>query len=163
LAALTTTDVLWSAQELERAHREYAFWGGSIPLNAFATVEGARKLTPIFEVAQKQKSHLLIHRGAASPDIPGQPAYIPPTDNEAVRRGLITDSQLTAGAITLGLSDFLDDYPDVTVQIIMLGGFTPYLAEQISEGAERPSQGDPVSRFRRVYFDPGPIRFFSAR
>lgn len=153
LAGLTTTDVGWSARELERTHREYGFWGGSIPLNAFATVEGAKKLSPIFEVAQKQKSHLLIHRGAASPDIPGQPTYVPPAENEAARRGLQTDAQLAAGAITLGLSDFLDSYPDVTVQIIMLGGFIPYLAELISQGDQT---GDPIQRLRRVYFDPGP-------
>ncbi|MDW5266060.1 MULTISPECIES: amidohydrolase family protein [Acidobacteriaceae] len=156
LAGLTTTDVAWSAQELERTHREHGFYGGSLPLNAFATVEGARHLAPIFEVAQKQKSHLLIHRGAASPDIPGQPTYVVPKDNEPARRGLQTDSQLAAGAITLGLSDFLDAYPDVTVQVIMLGGFIPYLAEEIREATQRDNTPDPLQRLRRIYFDPGP-------
>ena len=46
-----------------------------------------------------------------------------PTDLGAVRWSVISNTHLVNGAITLGLSDFLDPYPDVTVQVIMLGGF----------------------------------------
>ncbi|AHF94776.1 hypothetical protein OPIT5_26540 [Opitutaceae bacterium TAV5] len=158
LAALPTSDLAWAAEELERVHAEPGFLGAALPLNAFATLRGARTLAPVFEVAQKHRSHLLIHRGAASPAIPGQPPLVLPEDTEWARTSLLSDSQLAAGAITLGLTDFLDDYPDVTVQIVMLGGAIPYVAEHIRQwGAFSGVAGDdPVKKFRRLYFDPGP-------
>jgi len=156
LAALPTSDTAWAAQELDRAHRELGFIGGSLPLNAFATLRGARLLAPVFAVAQKHRSHLFVHRGAASPGFPGQPPILLPEDTGWARGSLISDSQLAAGAITLGLTDFLDAYPDVTVQIVMLGGSIPYVIEHIQSGAARAGVGDPVEKFRRLYLDPGP-------
>ncbi len=156
LAALPTADPAWAAQELERAHRDLHFIGGSLPLNAFATLRGAQQLAPIFAAAQKHGSHLFIHRGAASASIPGQPPVLLPEDTEWARGSLISDSQLAAGAITLGLTDFLDPYPDVTVQIVMLGGSIPYVIEHIQSGAKRAGRTDPVEKFRRIFLDPGP-------
>jgi predicted TIM-barrel fold metal-dependent hydrolase len=156
LAALATSDVEWSARELERTRREYGFLGGSLPLNAFATLEGARMLAPIFKKAQSLHSHLLIHRGAASPLIPGQPTLVINKDTDYARATLATYTQLAAGAITLGLSDFLDAYPDVTVQVVMLGGSIPYMMELIQSQASQQGLADPVQRFRRIYLDPGP-------
>ena len=156
LAALPTADPAWAAEELARAHRELGFIGGSLPLNAFATLRGARLLAPIFAAAQKHGSHLFIHRGAASPSIPGQPPILLPEDTEWARGSLLSDSQLAAGAITLGLTDFLDPYPDVTVQIVMLGGSIPYVIEHIQAGAKRAGRADPVEKFRRIFVDPGP-------
>ncbi len=155
-AALPTSDVAWAAQELERGHRELGLIGGSLPLNAFSTLEGAQVLAPIFAVAQKYRSHIFVHRGAASPGIPGQPAIIIPKDTDYARWSLISDSHLAAGAITLGLSNFLDPYPDVTVQIVMLGGSIPYVVEHIQRGAKRVGALDPAEKLRRLYFDPGP-------
>jgi predicted TIM-barrel fold metal-dependent hydrolase len=156
LAALPTSDLAWAAEELQRAHQELGFIGASLPLNAFATLRGARVLAPIFEVAQKNRSHIFVHRGAASPGIPGQPPVLLPEDTEWARGSLISDSQLAAGAITLGLTDFLDPYPDITVQIVMLGGAIPYVIEHIQSGAKRAGVGDPVEKFRRLFLDPGP-------
>ena len=131
LAALTTSDIEWSVRELERTHREYGFLGGALPLNAFATLEGAKRLAPIFKMAQSLRSHLLIHRGAAHPSIPGQPTLVAPKDTHYARATLATYAQLAAGALTLGMTDFLDAYPDVSVQAIMLGGSLPFVMEQI--------------------------------
>jgi hypothetical protein len=86
LAALPTADTAWAARELERTHMELGFIGASLPLNAFATLRGAQVLAPIFEAAQRHRSHLLIHRGAASPGIPGQPPILLPEDTECGRR-----------------------------------------------------------------------------
>jgi predicted TIM-barrel fold metal-dependent hydrolase len=155
-AALPTSDVAWAAKELERGHRELGLIGGSLPLNAFSTLEGAQVLAPIFAVAQKYRSHIFVHRGAASPTIPGQPEIIIPKDTAYARWSLVSDSQLAAGAITLGLSDFLEPYPDVTVQIVMLGGSIPYVVEHIQQAAKRSGQPDPIDKLRRLYLDPGP-------
>jgi len=47
VAALPTGDPEWAAAELERGHRDLGFIGGSLPLNAFATLEGARAGFPV--------------------------------------------------------------------------------------------------------------------
>ncbi len=79
-----------------------------------------------------------------------------PTDSDYARWTLISNSHLAAGGITLGLTDFLDPYPDVTVQIIMLAGFLPYLIDAIVPAAEKAGVTDPLQKLRRLYIDPGP-------
>jgi predicted TIM-barrel fold metal-dependent hydrolase len=156
VAALPSADPRWAAEELARAHRDLGFIGGSLPLNAFATREGAGTLAPLFATAQKYRSHFFIHRGPASSLVPGQPPVIIPADTEYARWNLISNSHLAAGGITLGLTDFLDPYPDVTVQIVMLSGFLSYLVDSIVPAAQRAGVKDPLAKLRRLYIDPGP-------
>jgi predicted TIM-barrel fold metal-dependent hydrolase len=156
VAALPTADPRWAAEELRRGHRDLGFIGGSLPLNAFATLEGARTLAPLFAEAQKHGSHFFVHRGPANSRVPGQPPVIIPGDTEYARWSLISNTHLAAGGITLGLTDFLDPYPDVSVQVIMLAGFLPYLIDAIVPAAQRAGVKDPLARLRRIYVDPGP-------
>ncbi len=158
VAAVPSSDPAWAAEELSRAHRELGLIGAALPLNAFTTLEGARTLGPLFAQGDKLGSHFFIHRAPASSAVPGQPPLILPKDTESVRWNVIINTHLVNGAITLGLTDFLDPYPNVSVQVIMLGGFLPYLISSIVN----PWNGgtheikDPVARLRRLYFDPGP-------
>jgi predicted TIM-barrel fold metal-dependent hydrolase len=156
VAALPTADPRWAAEELARAHRDLGFIGGSLPLNAFSTLEGARTLAPLFAAAQKHGSHFFVHRGPASAQVPGQPPLIIPGDTGYARWTLISNTHLAAGGITLGLTDFLDPYPDVSVQVIMLAGFLPYLIDSILPAAQTAGIKDPLARLRRIYVDPGP-------
>lgn len=156
VAALPTGDPAWAAEELRRAHRELGFIGGSLPLNAFATLEGARTLAPLFAAAQGLGSHFFVHRGPANSRVPGQPPVIIPGDTDYARWTLISNSHLAAGGITLGLTDFLDPYPDVSVQIVMLAGFLPYLIESVVPAAQNAGVKDPLAKLRRLYIDPGP-------
>ena len=156
VAALPTGDPAWAAEELRRAHRELGLIGGSLPLNAFASLEGARTLAPVFTEAQKHGSHFFIHRGPASSKVPGQPPLVVPTDTDGVRWSLISNAHLSAGTITLGLTDFLDPYPDVTVEIVMLGGFAPYLLDSWVQAGGQLGVADPLARLRRLYLDTGP-------
>ncbi len=57
VAAVPSADPEWASQELVRAHHELGFIGCSLPLNAFATLEGARTLAPLFKTAQTLRSH----------------------------------------------------------------------------------------------------------
>jgi predicted TIM-barrel fold metal-dependent hydrolase len=156
VAALPTADPRWAADELRRAHRELGLIGGSLPLNAFATHEGALTLAPLFAEAQKHGSHFFVHRGPASSTVPGQPPLVVPADTDQARWSLISNSHLTAGGITLGLTDFLDPYSDVTVEIVMLAGFTPYLVDSWVQSGRRDGVADPLARLRRLYLDTGP-------
>lgn len=158
VAALPSSDPQWAAQELARAHKDLRLIGGALPLNAFATLEGAMTLGPLFAEGQKHGSHFFIHRAPASSKVPGQPPLILPTDTESVRWGVISNTHLVNGAITLGLTDFLNPYPDVSVEVIMLGGFLPYIISSLhGRGFGAPvAIKDPVAKLRRLYFDPGP-------
>ena len=156
VAAVPTTDPIWAAQELERAHKELGFIGFALPLNTFTSIEGARTQAPLFAAAQKFGSHVFVHRAPASSQIPGQPPLIVPSDLGQVRWSVISNTHLVNGAITLGLSDFLDPYPDVSVQVIMLGGFFPYLIDSIIASGPRIGIKDPLAKLRRIYLEPGP-------
>ena len=166
----------WAAEELERAHRDLGLIGATLPLDAFISLAGARALAPIFAVAQKHRSHIFVHRGAASADIPGrQPeagatnpyfglavpdpanprAAATPGDNVPARTLLMTAIHLATGVVTLALTDFLDPYPDVTVHVAMMGGAISYIAEQIQLAAEEGGQPNPAERLRRIYLDTG--------
>ncbi len=164
LATLPTGDVAAAAAELDRAHTELGLIGGTLPLDAFIQLESARALAPILAVAQKHRSHLYVHRGEAAPTIPGQTpevgatnAYfglpttrqpnggLPdlPGDHAWARSTLITSTHLAAGAITLSLTDLLDPYPDVTVQLTMIGGSIAHLAEAIEQRTDRDGLASP--------------------
>jgi predicted TIM-barrel fold metal-dependent hydrolase len=179
LASLPTANVAWAADELDRAHAN-GLIGAVLPLDAFISLAGARALAPIFEVAQKHRSHIFVHRGAASPDIPGQhlEGAVNPYfglaeagggrgggrggrdaatsgDNTQARTLLATAAHLATGVITLALTDFLDAYPDVTVQVAMMGGAISYVAEHIQMAAEEAGSPVAATRFTRVYLDTG--------
>jgi predicted TIM-barrel fold metal-dependent hydrolase len=156
VAALPTADAAWAAEELQRAHKELGLIGGALPLNAFASLESAQRLAPIFAAGQRLGSHFFIHRAPASPTLPGQPPLIVPTDTEGVRWSIISNTHLANGALTLGLTNFLDPYPDVSVQVIMLGGFLPYLIDSIVASGSRLGIKDPLAKLRRIYLEPGP-------
>ena len=176
LATLPTGDIPGAAAELERAHTELGLIGATLPLDAFIQLDSARALAPVFAVAQKYKSHLYIHRGEAAPTIPkqvpevgatnayfGLPAtrqpngVVPdlPGDHAWARSTLITSTHLAAGAITLSLTDLLDPYPDVTVQLTMIGGSIAHLAEAIQQRTDRDGLPSPIPKLRRIYLDTG--------
>ncbi len=176
LATLPTGDVVAAAAELDRAHSELGLIGGTLPLDAFIHLESARALAPIFEVAQKHRSHLYIHRGEAAPTIPGQTPEVGstnsyfglpasrqpngslpdlPGDHAWARSTLITSTHLAAGAITLALTNLLDPYPDVSVQLTMIGGSIAHLAEAVEQRTERDGLPSPIPKLRRIYLDTG--------
>lgn len=164
VAALPTGDPEWAAAELDRAHRELGLIGAVLPVGAFFSLEGARHLTPIFEVAQRHRSHIYLHTGPASAGIPGQLRIPPPGPGEPARPRWLLDSysHFAGGVFTLAFTDFLDPWPDVTVQVAMLGGATAFLAEGVDAMArggspEFPKLADPRAALRRLYYDAGVV------
>jgi predicted TIM-barrel fold metal-dependent hydrolase len=165
VAMVPTSDIEWAARELERAHRELGLIGVVLPVGGFQTLEAAKLFAPIFEVAQKYRSHLYFHTGPANAAIPGQPINVPhPADDvPLIRWSLDTGASFAAATVTLTQTGFLDAYPDVTVQFAMLGGSIPFLAESIELRAQglhtvaSLTKASPKERFRRVYFDSGVI------
>lgn len=176
LATLPTGNPQLAAAELERGHKELGLIGATLPLDAFVSLAGARFLAPIFEAAQRHRSHIYIHRGQAAPNVPGQQpefgavnAYFGlspsdtandqssalPGDHALARVRLGVATRLALGVVTLALTDFLDAYPDVTVQAPMIGGSIPVLAEHIDLTLARQAKPLVRDRWRRVYLDVG--------
>jgi len=157
VAALSTLDIEWSARELARAHDELGLIGGVLPVNGFATLEGAQAFAPIFEVAQKFKSHIYLHTGYANARIPGQPPRPAHEDSKAARSALDNLWNFTASTITFAFSGFLEAYPDVTVQVAQLGGVggIALVAESVQQSAAANGITDIRGRFKNIYLDTG--------
>jgi len=157
VAALSTLDIEWSARELSRAHDKLGLIGGVLPVNGFDTLEGAKAFAPVFETAQRHKSHIYLHTGYANARIPGQPPRPAHEDSQPARAALDNLWNFTAATITLAFSGFLDAYPDVTVQVAQLGGVggIALVAESVQQSAAANGITDIRSKFARIYLDTG--------
>ena len=157
LAALSTQDIAWSVKELERAHETLGLIGAVLPVNGFFTTASARTFAPIFEVAQHYGSHIYLHTGYAGPNVPGQPPLVDYADNQGVRWLLDAGWHFSSAVATLAFGPFLEAYPDVTVQVAMLGGAgaAALVAEQAELGAHRTGITDVRARFRQIWLDTG--------
>jgi len=155
-AILPTSNLEWAAKELARAHDELGLIGVTLPVGSFHTLEGAQRFRPLLEVAQKYRSHVYLHTGAASAGIPGQITLPPVTDTHWARFGLNAGWSFASAIVTLTQTDFLAPYPDVTFQIAMLGGAIGFHAEFLAFGAQRAGLNVNTSAaLRRVYIDTG--------
>lgn len=156
LAALPTSDISWAAAELERAHSSLGLVGAVLPVGAFQSREGGQRLADVLAVAQKHGSHIYLHTGPARPEIPGQITLSTAPDDAPGARATLERSLTFARAIvTLTQTDILDPYPDVTVQIAMLGGAAPVLSSWLSHNPRGVKSGPESRLFDRVYVDTG--------
>jgi len=156
VAALSTSDIQWSVGELQRAHEELGLIGAVLPVNAFASLAAASRFEPLLAKAQELGSHLYLHTGYAHPQVPGQPPVLLHSDAIEARRVLDIAWQFASATITLAHSDLLDRYPDVTVQIAMLGGAG--IIANLVELSQVPGHFDAVGhspRYQRLLFDTG--------
>jgi predicted TIM-barrel fold metal-dependent hydrolase len=159
LAVLPTSDTAWAADELERAHTQLGLIGVVLPVGAFQSQDSFDKLAPIFEVAQKHHSHIYLHTGPASVGFPGQwdPKFIA-GDAPAIRGTLETGATFAQGANVLVQSGVQDRYPDVTIQIAMLGGVASFGVGGGMPGGNPAQNADATADshpFGNIYFDTG--------
>lgn len=130
MATLPIIDVEVAAQEFDRALGLPGIIGALIPGNAFLTLERAQPYRRLFEVAQQHGAHIMVHTGQLPND-----SSIPPDDNvdnaRSRRVTLDMQSRISSNMITLCLTDFLDEYPDVSVQCHNLGGNIPYEIDRL--------------------------------
>lgn len=126
LAVLPNETIAMAAAEFDRAMAMPGTVGAILPGNGFLDRARAERWRPLFAAAQARGGALfLTHDGMTFEDFAAQPATKP--DNEPIRRGtLAMQSHLSSIMATLNLTDFLDDFPDVTVQVHNLGGNVPF-------------------------------------
>lgn len=153
LAGLPLADVASAAAELKRVRKESGLLGAILPANYFCSVEQAERLAPVFEVGNKYGAHFMLHPGLRD----DESLTVKPYPDFHVHRwstiGL--QSAVSQAAITLMFSDLTDIYPNISFQLVNLGGTIPFVVERMDHicRLRTPEQPQPSTRTRRMYYD----------
>jgi len=150
VCALPLADLDAAADELDRAMGLPGMVGAQLPGDGFITLARARAFAPLFKVANRHRALMFIHRAS----MPGMPAPRPDKDddNYVLRDGTLNmQASISSFMLTLCLTDFLDDYPDVAVQTHNLGGNLPFEFERLDHRSliAFPDAELPSERIRR--------------
>lgn len=152
LAGLPLADMAAAAAEMRRARRELGLVGAILPGNYFLSAARAETLRPVLAAANEIGALILVHPGVA----PGDEVPTPYADNNVYRMsGLALQASVAQMGITLMFGPLLDDYPDITIQLIALGGTLPFVVERLDGIAASRGLSGPVpsSLLRRLYYD----------
>jgi predicted TIM-barrel fold metal-dependent hydrolase len=144
--------------EFRRARVDLGLIGAMLPNNAFVSINEAEKLRPLFEAGQELGAHFFIHPGRRPDEVPeddSRPGQYPFADLVLHRQALDVQNKVAACMTTLLFSDFLDPYPDVSVQVANLGGALPMVIERMDHALalRAPDAALPTSQARRVHVD----------
>lgn len=148
LAALPIADLAAAAEEFERAIALPGMVGALLPGDGFLSLRRAQAFRPILAAADRHGAHIQIHYGPLAGD--ADAPRVETTDNAGARVSTLDmQARLSSNMITLCLTDFLDDFPNITVQSHNLGGNIPFEVERLDHRAliNRPDDEVPSSRF----------------
>jgi predicted TIM-barrel fold metal-dependent hydrolase len=132
IAALPLADMTASVEEYRRA-RGLGLSGLILPGDAFVSTAAAERVRPLFDLAAAIGGVVFVHPGPL-PDGTGGAVDTPaPHTDSIVHRRVTVDIQnrMTEVMVTLALTDFLDPYPGVPVQVANLGGALPFVIERM--------------------------------
>lgn len=152
LAGLPLADIALACAEVHRIRRDLGLPGIILPSNYFNSLAEADVLRPLLEAANKYGCHIMLHPGLKV----GQAPPARPDDNIQYRLSAIElQSSAAQVALTVILSDMLEAYPNVTFQIVNLGGTLPFIFERIESIARHRNPDDPfpTERLRRLWYD----------
>ncbi|MDE2335308.1 MAG: amidohydrolase family protein [Rhodospirillales bacterium] len=152
LAGLPLADIEMAGMELARVRRELNLPGAIIPSNYFNSIEDARRMEPLLEVANRHGAHLMLHPGLRD----GEDVPPPAQDHPQFRVSAVAlQSQVSQNVLTLVLSEVLDTYPDISFHVVNLGGTVPFIFERMESIARHrsPDQPFPTERLRRIWYD----------
>ena len=126
LAMLPYEDIAAAREEFERAMELPGIVGATLPGGGFLDYETASRYRPVLDAAQEcGGAHFLAHDCYLYEDY----AHLEgrKTDNRIVREDTLQlQSHLSSIMVTFNMTDLLDDYPDVSVQVHNLGGNTAF-------------------------------------
>lgn len=152
LAGVPLDDMALACAEVRRIRRDLGLPGIILPSNYFNSFAEAEDMRPLLEAANAQGCHIMLHPGLKVGQEP------PPRPLDAVQYRLsAVDLQSSASqvALTVILSDMLDAYPDVSFQVVNLGGTLPFIFERLESIARHrnPDAPFPTERLRRLWYD----------
>jgi aminocarboxymuconate-semialdehyde decarboxylase len=152
LAGVPLADMGLACAEVRRIRRDLGLPGIILPSNYFNALDDLAEIRPLLTAANEYGCHIMLHPGLKV----GQEPPPRPTDNMQYRLSAV-DLQSSAAqvALTVILSDMLDKYPNITFQVVNLGGTLPFIFERIESIARHrnPDAPFPTDRLRRVWYD----------
>lgn len=145
LAGLPLDDMQAAAAEMRRARLDLGLAGAILPGNFFLADADAERLRPVFAAANDVGALLMVHPGLMPGEDP-PPVY---PDHAILRASALNlQASIAQMGLTLVGGRLLDDHPDVTVQVVNLGGTLPFILERIVA----------VARSRGLEFDQHRLR-----
>lgn len=138
--------------EVRRIRRDLGLPGIILPSNYFNSFEELEEVRPLLAAANEYGCHIMLHPGLKV----GQEPPARPTDNVQYRLSAVElQSSASQVALTVILSDMLDAYPNITFQIVNLGGTLPFIIERIESIARHrnPDNLFPTDRLGRLWYD----------
>lgn len=154
LGFLPYADMDAAVAELDRAMRLDGIIGVTVPGNAFLSLERAERFRPLFAAGDRLGAHFLVHDCYRFEDFADPPET--PADSFALREETLeTQGALSQIMVTLCMSDILDDYPNLSVQVHNLGGNLPLEISRMDHLHLFKGKPDPLpsTRCRRVHVD----------
>ena len=137
LAALPLADIEAASNELRRARSRLGLVGAILPADGFRNRPAANRFEPLFTVGQEIGAHFFIHPGPLPR--PGEGHDVSEAegiDNENQRHvSLAVQNRLSEVMVTLTMTDFLEPFGNVSVQVANLGGDLPWLLERMDQVA----------------------------
>jgi predicted TIM-barrel fold metal-dependent hydrolase len=152
LGGLPLGDMHEAAREMRRLRVGLGLAGAILPGNYFLTAAGAELLRPVFAAANDAGALLMVHPGLMAGESP--PQVYP--DNSIMRASALNlQASLSHMALTLLSGDLLRDYPDITFQVVNLGGTLPFIFERMEAIARSRdlTATDVASALRRLVYD----------
>lgn len=152
LAGVPLADMTLACTEVRRIRRDLGLPGIILPSDYFNTLADMEEMRPLLAAANEFGCHIMLHPGLKA----GQEPPARPTDNMQYRLSAVDlQSGASQVALTVILSDMLDSYPNITFQIVNLGGTLPFIIERIESIARHrnPDAPFPTERLRRLWYD----------
>ena len=152
LAGLPLADMELACKELLRIRHDLGLPGVILPSDYFNSIEDADEMRPLLDAANRYGCHIMLHPGLKV----GAKPPPPPSDNAQYRLSAVNlQSSASQVALTVILSDMLDTYPNVSFQIVNLGGTLPFIFERMESIARHrsPDAPFPTDRLRRLWYD----------
>lgn len=152
LAGLPLADMEKAAEEMKRIRRVLGLIGAILPGNYFLAQQSAEQLGPVLAAADAEGALIMVHPGV----MPNESTPEPYPDNSILRASALNlQASLAHMALTLIAGRFPERYPNVTFQVVNLGGTLPFVMERIDAIAasrELPAKVT-VEGLRRLVYD----------
>ena len=128
LAGLPLADMAKAADEMKRVRRTLGMIGVILPGNYFLSLQSAEQLAPVLAAADAEGALVMVHPGL----MPNESVPEPYPDNSILRASALNlQASLAHMALTLIAGRFPERYPNVTFQVVNLGGTLPFIMERI--------------------------------
>lgn len=152
LGGLPLADIELAVKEVRHIRRDLNLPGVILPSNYFNSLSEARELAPVLAAANETGCHVMLHPGLKV----GEEPPPPPADFMQYRTSAITlQSQISQSALTIILSGIQETWPQLSFQIVNLGGTLPFIFERMEAIARHRNPDDPfpAARLRNLWYD----------